>query len=77
MQAVGRQLDIGFHHHFAGIRVHHIGGGQRAIQLGGFHFHLLDVCAAQRLERMRRDLAARVRDLLAAMLDGVRRLGAH
>ena len=42
VQAVGGQLDVGLDHHFAGVQIHHVGRGQRAIQFGRLHFNLLD-----------------------------------
>ena len=67
VQAIGGQLHVGLHHHFAGVQVHHVGRGQRAIQFGGLHFNLLDRRGAQSLQRVRRNLAAGVRNLFAVM----------
>ena len=77
VQAVGRQLHIGFHNHFARRGIDRVGSGERAVELGGFHFHLADAGGAQRLERMGRNLAARVRDFFLAVQDPVRRLHTH
>ncbi len=37
------QLVIGFHQHFAGRHVDHVGGDEGAFQIGAIHFHLLDL----------------------------------
>ena len=77
VQPVGGQLHVGLHHHFAGGRIHHVGRGHRAIELGGFNFHLVNARGTQRLQRMRRDLAPGVRNLFLAVQNGVRRLYAN
>ncbi len=77
VQAVGGQLDVGFDDHFAGGGIHNIGRGQRAIQFGNLDLDFVDGGGANRLERVGRDLAAGVGNLLALGQHGVRRLGAH
>ena len=77
MQPVGGQLDVCLHHHFAGSQIHHIGRGDGAIELGRLDFNLVDARGADRLERVGRDLAAGVRDLLAVMQHRMRGFGAH
>ena len=77
VQAIGGELDIGFDDHFAGVGIDNVGRGERAIEFGRLNLDLIDGRSAQRLERVRGDLAAGVRDLFAAMQHGVRGLGAH
>jgi len=74
VQAVGSQLNIGFDDHFAGRHIHHIGRSQRSIQFRGFDFNLLDTSSTNGLERVRSDLAAGVRDLIALVQNSMRRL---
>ena len=77
MQAIGGQLDVGLDHHFAGCQIDYIGSSQCAIQLGGFHFDLLNSRCAQRLQRAGCDFASGVRNLFALVQYRMRRLGAH
>ena len=77
MQTLGIQLNVGFNHDFAGRLIDDVGSGHRAIQLGGFHFHLGDLRGTQRLQDRGRNLAAGVGNLLALHHDGVCRLGSE
>ncbi len=76
VQAIGCELNVGFHDHFTGIQVNDVGSCDCAIELGGFNLDLLDIRRANRLQCVRRDLAAGVRDLFALVENGVRRLRA-
>ena len=42
VQPVGGELDVGLDDHFAGVRIDHVGGGQRAVELGSFNFNFVD-----------------------------------
>ena len=77
MQPVSGQFDVGFHHHFAGIQVHHVGCGMRPIQFGSLHFDPVDGRRSNRLQRVRRYLAPGKRDLRTVVHHRVRRLDSH
>ncbi len=77
-QLVGRQLGVGFEQHFAGVGVDHVGGNECAFQIAEVDFDLGNLVLLDFLHHRRRDLAAGVRDLFAALgRDPVRQLHAQ
>ena len=54
----GGELVVGFHQHFAGGHVDHVGGDEGALQIGAVDFHLLDLGLLDRFEQRLGDLAA-------------------
>jgi hypothetical protein len=77
VQAVGRQLHVGFDDHFARRGVDHVRGRECAIELCCLDLDPLNRRCAQCLDRVGRNLAAGVRDLFLAVQNGMRGLHAH
>ncbi len=50
VQAISGQFHVGFDDHFAGGRVDNVGCGDRAVELGGFNFNLVDARGTNRLQ---------------------------
>ena len=59
------------------VSIDHVGSGQRAIKLGGFHFNLLDAGGAKRLQRVRVILRPECAISSPLVQNGMRRLGAQ
>src|SRR5207302_4918420 len=71
VQLVGGELLVGLVEQLAGGEINDVGGGHGAIELAGLNLDLLDLVAAQALERVGRDLAGCGRELFTLDGDGV------
>jgi hypothetical protein len=62
---VGGQFGIGFEQHFARGRVHHVGSGPSAFEIGNVNFDLGDLRLLDFFQGLRVQLAPGVRNLIS------------